>query len=86
MPASKTLRAQRRKTLRNRSVKSHMRSRLNAARKSIADAPAASDTEEKVRAAVSALDVAVRKGIIHRNQSARKKSRLAKKLNNARSA
>ena len=35
---------------------------------------------ETVRQAVSALDKATKKGIIHQNAAARKKSRLAKKL------
>lgn len=83
MPAAKSLRVQRRRALRNRSVRSHVRSRLTVARGAIDDAPLDPGTSEKVRAAFSALDVAVRKGVIHRNQSARKKSRLAKKFNKA---
>ncbi len=80
MPAAKSLRVQRRNTLRNRAVRSNVRSRVTAARKAIDESPSDADTTAKVRAAISALDVAVRKGVIHRNQSARKKSRLTTRL------
>lgn len=83
MPAAKSLRVQRRKAERNRTVKSLMRSRVTDAREAIVESPNEEETQTKLRAAFSALDVAVRKGVIHRNQSDRKKSRLAKKLNKA---
>ena len=38
---------------------------------------------EDVRAAISEIDKAVAKGIVHKNTAARKKSRLMKKLNAA---
>lgn len=40
--------------------------------------------KEAVTAAVVSLDKAARKGVIHPNQAARRKARLAKKLNQAR--
>lgn len=83
MPAAKSLRVQRRRAARNRTVRSFVRSRVTAARKAIDEVPSDNATAEKVRAAVSALDVAARKGVIHRNQSSRKKSRLTKRLNKA---
>ena len=39
------------------------------------------DAETAVRAAIVALDKSANKGIIHRNNAARRKSRLMKKLN-----
>ncbi len=81
MPAAKSMRVQNRRTARNRSVRSYVRNRVTAARRAIDESP--SDAAESVRAAMSALDVATRKGVIHRNQSSRKKSRLAKRLNKA---
>ena len=39
------------------------------------------ESVEAVRLAVSALDKAAEKGVIHKNNAARKKSRLVKKLN-----
>lgn len=41
------------------------------------------DAVETVRAAISELDRAARKGVIHPNNAARRKSRLLRKLNAA---
>lgn len=41
---------------------------------------------ETVRQAIKALDKAAQKGIIHRNNAARRKSRLVKALNKAKAA
>ena len=38
-------------------------------------------SEEELRLAVKRLDMAAAKGVIHKNQAARRKSRLMKKLN-----
>lgn len=84
MPAAKSHRVHLRRTARNRSVKSHIRSRANRARRAIAADPSADATESSVREATRALDIAVRKGVIHRNQAARKKSRLMLRHNRAR--
>ena len=86
MPAAKSHRVHLRRTARNRSVKSYIRSRASAARRSIDSEPGAPDTDAAVRDAARALDVAVRKGVIHRNQAARKKSRLMQRLNKARAS
>ena len=86
MPAAKSMRVQSRRAERNRAVKSLTRSRVTAARHAVDEAPNADDTAEKIRMAMSALDVAKRKGVIHPNQAARKKSRLAKRLNKAQTA
>lgn len=43
----------------------------------------ANTNAETVKAAVSAVDKAAAKGLIHKNAAARKKSQLAKKLNAA---
>jgi small subunit ribosomal protein S20 len=64
---------------RNRSVKSRTRTRLTRAIAAIQDD--ASTAEEAVRAAISALDRAAQKGIIHTNAAARSKSRLLKRFN-----
>ena len=42
--------------------------------------------EQAVKDAVVALDKAARKGVIHPNNAARRKSRLARQLNSAKSA
>ena len=64
---------------RNRSVKSQTRTLLNKAVVAIDTDP--SGAEEAVRDAVSALDKAAQKGVIHTNAAARGKSRLLKRFN-----
>lgn len=44
------------------------------------------ESDEAVRLAMSTLDRAAAKGILHRNNAARRKSRLAKKLRTASAA
>ena len=44
------------------------------------------EAEAELSAAVKALDKAAQKGVIHRNNAARRKSRLMKALNKARAA
>jgi len=64
---------------RNRAVKSRTRTLLTKALASIgSDVDSA---EEDVRAAISAVDKAAQKRIIHANAAARVKSRLLKRLN-----
>ncbi len=61
---------------RNKSVKAELKTRVKAAEASVD-----SDDDAAVRAAVKRIDMAVSKGIIHKNTAARKKSRLMKKVN-----
>jgi len=69
--AKKNMRKSRAATVRNRAQRSALRTALKRAR------TAGSSAEEKL-AAVSLLDRAARKGLMHRNAAARHKSRLAK--------
>jgi small subunit ribosomal protein S20 len=64
---------------RNRSVKSRTRTLVTKAIMTIGGASA--ESEESVRSAVSALDKAAQKGVIHANAAARAKSRLLKRFN-----
>jgi small subunit ribosomal protein S20 len=80
LPAGKTARAQERKRVINRQVRSSSRTAVKKAL--IAIASAESDVATAVVGkAISGLDRASTKGIIHRNNAARRKSRLAKRLN-----
>jgi small subunit ribosomal protein S20 len=63
---------------RNRSVRSAVRTRLNRVRREAGEG--VDDLTKSAAAAVSALDRAVSKGILHKNNAARRKSRLAKRL------
>ncbi len=53
---------------------------LVARARTLVDAGDQPKTAEAVRQAVSALDKAAEKGVIHRNNAARRKSRLMKRL------
>jgi len=76
--AEKRMRQEKRRRLRNRMVKSTVRTQVTKARLAIDNE---ADAQEAVRAAVSELDRAAKKGVIHRNNAARRKSRLMKQLN-----
>ena len=67
---------------RNRMVRSSARTYVRSAREAIEDGETQESTEA-VRQAISALDRAVSKGVIHRNNAARRKSRLVQRLNKA---
>ena len=63
----------------NRNVRGAARTAVNQARASFAEK--SPETKEAVLKAISALDKAAEKGIIHKNAAARRKGRLMKKLN-----
>ena len=62
---------------RNKAVKSELKTRVKNAVK----AAETEQSEEALRLAVKRLDMAAAKGVIHKNQAARRKSRLMKKIN-----
>ncbi len=82
--AKKMVRVSERRRLRNRPIRSSVRTFIRKAERAIGN------TEETAASAVvtaiRALDKAVNKGVIHRNNAARRKSRLMKKLNRANAA
>ena len=61
---------------RNKAVKSELKTRVKRATATIGD----EKNDEDVRLAVKRLDMAASKGVIHKNQAARRKSRLMKKV------
>lgn len=69
------------KTLRNKVYTSAMRTEIKKANVAIEANDA--DKTAAVKAACKKIDGAVTKGILHKNTAARKKSSLARKLNNA---
>jgi small subunit ribosomal protein S20 len=77
--SNKVARTAERKRLRNRLVHRSVRTYIAKA-KSSADAGEES-AYQKTTLAISSIDKAVSKGIIHRNKGARIKSRLMEKLN-----
>ena len=76
--AKKRMRQEQKRRLHNRSIKSLVKTQVTKARVAIATDE---DAETAVRAAVSELDRAAKKGVIHHNNAARRKSRLMKQLN-----
>ena len=63
--------------LRNKAVKSELKTLVRAFREAAASGDAAA-TESALRAASRKLDKAVSKGVIHKNQAANRKSAMAK--------
>ncbi len=78
MPAEKTARKMEKRRLRNRQVRSATRTMVGKAGDALRSG---GDAETEVGAAIKALDSAVTKGILHKNNAARKKSRLMAKFN-----
>ena len=77
--AEKRMRQEQKRRLHNRSIKSLVKTQINKARQAINSED--ENSEAAVRTAVSELDRAAKKGVIHRNNAARRKSRLMKQLN-----
>jgi small subunit ribosomal protein S20 len=75
--ALKRIRSNNRKRIRNKMVRSRTRTAVRTAR----NAETPDEARQATLAAISALDRAAQKGVIHRNNAARRKSRLAKRLN-----
>ena len=76
--AIKRIRTSEKRRLRNRTVRSRVRSVLKTARAAVTTT--GEDARAAVLQAIRTLDKAVTKGVIHRNTAARKKSALARKL------
>ena len=78
--AIKRLRSADRRRLRNRVYRGGARTIVRKARQ-LMEAGREEEAREAVRRAASALDKAAEKGIIHKNNAARRKSRLMRQLN-----
>ena len=66
--------------VRNKAVRSELKTREKAV---MAAASAGEDTTELLRAVQKRLDMAAQKGVIHKNEAARRKSRLIARANAA---
>lgn len=78
--ALKRIRSNERKRVRNRLVRSRMRTEFKKAQVSIEAGTSLEEARELTRQAVRELDKAATKGVIHPNNAARHKSRLMKRL------
>ncbi|MFN8637175.1 MAG: 30S ribosomal protein S20 [Chloroflexota bacterium] len=77
--AEKMIRAAERRRVRNRAIKSAVKTFIRKAERGIV--AASDDSNTLVVEAISKLDKAASKGILHPRNAARRKSRLMKKLN-----
>ena len=66
---------------RNKAVRSEVKTRIRNAENAIAKG--SDDADDTVEYAIKRLDSAVSKGVIHKNQAARRKSRLQRRANAA---
>lgn len=78
--AIKRVKVTAKKTLRNKVVKTKVKNAIKRFYASVLESPEAA--QEQYRLTVSQIDRAVSKGVLHKNAAARKKSRLAKHLEN----
>ena len=80
--AQKQVRVTEKRQLRNKSIRSLCKTNITKAEKLIFSGELEL-AQQAVLAALSSLDKAAEKGVIHPNNAARRKSRLMKKLNEA---
>lgn len=66
--------------IRNQAVKSELKTVVRKTREAI-EAGDKATAQEQLKVTSRKLDVAVSKGVIHKNQAANRKSRLAKRVN-----
>ena len=79
--AKKRVKVSEKKNLRNRIVKSGMRTSIRKLDAAIAEDP--KKAQAQLSATSSVIDKAASKGVIHKNAANRKKARLARQLNKA---
>lgn len=78
--AKKRIKVTQAKTMRNTMLKSSLKTTIKKFETAVVSNDATL-AQENFRLVVKALDMAASKGIIHKNKAAKKKSRLAAKLN-----
>jgi len=83
--AQKQVRVSERKRLQNKSITSRCKTEITKAERLIFSGEL-EQAKQAVTDAVTSLDKAAEKGVIHPNNAARRKSRLMKKLNEAQAA
>ncbi len=80
--AQKQMRTSERKRLRNKSIRSLCKTNITKAERLISSGELEA-AQKAVVAAISSLDKAAEKGVIHSNNAGRRKSRLMNRLNKA---
>ena len=82
MPSAKSARAGVRKKARNQPIRTKARTSIARTRRLVESGDLAG-AESEITSAISALDRAAQKGVIHRNNASRRKARLTQTLNKA---
>ena len=80
MPSKKSLRTSKKNAKYNKPIASTAKTIVRSAKELIEKDPSSEATKEKIKEAISSLDKASQKGVLHKNNAARRKSRLLKKL------
>ena len=80
MPSKKSLRTSKKNANYNKPIASTAKTIVRYAKELIEKDPSSEATKEKIKEAISSLDKASQKGVLHKNNAARRKSRLLKKL------
>ena len=81
MPSKKSHRKQIKNQEYNKTISSKARNAIKDAKKAINEDPSSENTILSVKKAVQSLDKAAQKGVIHKNNAGRRKSRLMGTLN-----
>ena len=84
--AIKRIRSSKRRAVRNRTVRTHARTAIKSARELIETDTDQTAVAKSINAASSALDAAASKGILHKRNASRRKSRLMKAAAKAKAA
>ena len=84
--AIKRIRSSKQRMLRNRAARTYAKSAIKGARALIVSGADQKEIDAAIRQAVSALDKTAEKGILHKRNAARRKSRLMKAAAKAQSA
>ena len=81
--AIKRIRISRRRAARNRIYRSGARTQVKKARAAILEGSKPEEQQIVLQGAIRSLDVAAERGVIHKNNAARRKSRLMKQYQKA---
>jgi len=79
--AAKRMRQAEKRRLRNKAIRSHAKTMVKKAIKAIDEKAPQDEINARVKEAIRAIDKAVSKGVYHKNEGARRKSRLMAYLN-----
>ena len=81
MPSKQTQRKQIKNREYNKTISSKAKNAIRDAKKAISEDPSSESTLLSVKKAIQSLDKATQKGVIHKNNAARHKSKLTKYVN-----